>query len=108
MLHCPSPLSSVGPGRWQHRDLEGGRLRLHTRRAGYSGVSFAVENRSHLAPGEAAGGGGGGGCSPPARGRSVEFTLDCGGSANAMSHTGALRATVVVAPGEVGGRKRAP
>jgi len=54
------------------KDLEGGQVKLYTRRAGYSGVSFAVEN-----------------CGS----RQLEFTLDCAESKNVMSHRGQLRAS---------------
>ena len=58
------------------KELEGGVLRLFTRRSGYSGVSFAVAN-CHAT-------------------KAVEFTLDCRASTNVMSHRGNLRASVTV------------
>lgn len=61
------------------QDLAQGRCKLFTRRAGYSGVSFAVENCSDTA---------------------VTFTLDCSDSTNVMSHRGKLRASQMVGPGE--------
>jgi hypothetical protein len=61
------------------KSLEGGRVKLYTRRAGYSGVSFAVEN-----------------CCKQA----IQFTLDCSDSRNVMSHRGTLRAMQTIPPSE--------
>ena len=61
------------------KDLEGGKVKLYTRRAGYSGVSFAVEN-----------------CSK----QYIEFTLDCSESRNVMSHRGQLRASQLIPPSQ--------
>lgn len=113
------------------RPLEGGRVLLFTRRSGYSGVSFAVENRTHLFPSHhrrhrsnsssssnsmrphAAAAAEVAPATPTAataeeektseafRGRALAFTLDCAGSTNVLSHRGSLRFTATVAPGEV-------
>ena len=56
-----------------------GKAKLYTRKAGYKGVSFAVENCSHEA---------------------LEFTLDCSESKNVMSHRGALVAAQIIPPRE--------
>lgn len=56
-----------------------GKAKLYTRKAGYSGVSFAVENNS----------------SEP-----LEFTLDCSESKNVMSHRGTLVAVQIIPPKE--------
>ena len=61
------------------KELEGGLVKLYTRRAGYSGVSFAVEN-----------------CSS----QYIEFTLDCSESRNVMSHRGQLRASQLIPPSQ--------
>ena len=62
-------------------EIEGGRVVLYTRRSGYSGVSFAVENAD------------------PAR-RTLDFTLDCSLSTNVMSHRRSLVHSQLVPPGE--------
>jgi len=56
-----------------------GKAKLFTRKAGYSGVSFAVEN-----------------CSS----KPLEFTLDCSESKNVMSHKGTLVAVTLIPPNE--------
>ena len=60
-------------------DYADGKAKLYARKSGYSGVSFAVENKAS---------------------ETLEFTLDCGGSTNVMSSRGTLVATQLIPPGE--------
>ena len=59
--------------------MDDGKIKLYTRKAGYWGVAFAVENLGA---------------------QDLEFTLDCGGSNNVVSHRGALKYTEFIPPGE--------
>ena len=59
--------------------MDDGKIKLYTRKAGYWGVAFAVENLGA---------------------QDLEFTLDCCGSNNVVSHRGALKYTEFIPPGE--------